>query len=162
MALKVYYDDSGSYLWAETPQEAAQFVAALAQLQKEKDAGVALPGIAVTKISEEEAFAEFWKNINKSARVLLTHLLKYPQGIKADNLSDETGTSVEKIGGIFGAASKLAAKLGLAFRDNIVESVQVCEGSLRFRRLTPGPLLLKYKGLAGDVVKMPSRISVGA
>jgi hypothetical protein len=158
--LKLHFGNLDSFVTADTPEEAAQLIELL--ILKSKNVRTTLPVMGKSTLSENEAFAEFWAGINSNAIMFLTYLLKYPNGVKGDHFSDEINLPVEKFGGVLGGASKIAKKHNLRFAK-IVQSEMRVEGAQRYRWLCPGPLLLKYgKELKTDIVRMPSKISVGA
>jgi|SRR5579863_4485406 len=158
--LKLHFGDSDSFVTADTPEEAAQLIQLL--ILKSKNARTALPIVGKSTLSEAEAIAAFWAGINSNAKMFLVYLLKHPKGVKGDSFSDEINMPVEKFGGVLGGASKIAKKQNLKFKK-IVESEMRIEGTQRYRWLCPGPLLLKYgKEFSTDIVRMPSKISVGA
>jgi len=158
--IKVFVAEGGPYALVETPEEAATLL---------KHLGVkgptSLPVYGRSALSEDEAILKFWSGINKNAKLLLSHLMKYKDGVKGERLSEEINLPLEKFGGVLGGASKIAKKYGFSF-GKIVESEMRTEGTQRYRWLCAGPLLVRYKekiALSGLLKLGPSKITtVGA
>jgi hypothetical protein len=156
---KVFLNENGPFILADTLEDAIKVLRKLGG-----NPAAELPLLGKTVMGEEEAIHKFWLEINKNARILLTHLLKYPEGTTGDKFSEEIKIAPEKFGGILGGTSKIAKKFGIKFEEVVTSQLRT-EGTLRFRWLCPGPLLLKYKGAFKPVgIKLAAgkTISLGA
>lgn len=107
---------------------------------------------ALEQQHEAQAVAKFFSSINKNAAHCFLVLARYRDGISTDKLADETGVAVEKFGGTFGGATKIAKREHLDPAKFVVSKTE-SKGTERFKMFRPGPLLLKYVGVLGGVVK---------
>lgn len=109
-------------------------------LDLEKD----LADRALSKIPDRELNVwNFFLLINDNARKLLLALLKHKNGIRGEQYSEETGFPADKLGGIFGGASKIAKGNALKI-EYFVDSKMIVKGTERYRFFKPGKLLLEY------------------
>jgi hypothetical protein len=99
---------------------------------------------ALSKIPDQDLNVwTFFMEINDNARRLFLTLLKHKNGIRGEEFSQESGFPAEKLGGVFGGASKIAKNFDLRIQQFVV-SQQIVKGSERYRFFKPGKLLLDY------------------
>src|SRR5580698_3696072 len=107
--IKVYFKEGGPFAFVETTEEAAKLMKSGFNVAPE------LPVAGKTGLDEPLAMRSFWGAINKNAKNFLSHLLRYPDGVRGDKFSEEIAISVDKFGGVIGGASKMAKRFGLRF-----------------------------------------------
>ncbi len=89
--------------------------------------------------------ATVFSGVNAKARNLLKGIANHPQGAELDQaLGSECGTEPAGFGGVLGAVSKSAKKVGLT-GDHFVKSEIRFDGQRRLRWLAPTKLLLENR-----------------
>jgi hypothetical protein len=152
MPIKVYFPKTGDpYVEADTPQEA------LSLLKLGSNGHAVQPARfprleTATAITSTDEVTQFFLTINENARKLLLVLLKHERGVRGEQFAEETGIGAEKMGGIFGGASKIAKNCGLKIK-HFVGSEMIVSGNERYRYFRPGKLLLENADRLRQVAK---------
>jgi hypothetical protein len=157
MPIRVYFPRIGdAYVVADTAEEAVALLKLNSNgftphFQKESPERIKELPPATTAFQGIKV-ASFFLGINTNAHNLLLALLKHEKGVRGETFSDETGIAAEKMGGIFGGASKIAKKYELRIEQFVISNM-VVKGSERYRFFKPGKLLLEYADKLKEVVK---------
>jgi hypothetical protein len=144
MKYKVFLKEGGAYTETEDAQAAFELMKLCSNGHAPRTVDLKNIDRALSKIPDQDLNVwTFFMEINDNARKLLLTLLKHKSGIRGEEFSQESGFPAEKLGGIFGGASKIAKKFDLRIQQFVV-SQQVIKGSERYRYFNPGKLLLEY------------------
>ncbi len=150
MKYKVFLKEGGAYTETEDAQAAFELMKLCSNGHSPRtvDLGKALDKIPVRDLD----VWTFFMDINDNARKLFLALLKHKNGIRGEEFSQESGFPAEKLGGIFGGASKIAKNYNLKIQQFVV-SQQIIKGSERYRFFKPGKLLLDYADKLKEAAK---------
>jgi len=153
MPVKVFFKEDGPFALVNTLEEAA----ALMKMGTPKT--IDLEVAAKTGLTESEAIKTFWKEINHNAKNFVRYVLLHPDGVKGEKLTEQLNIPAEKFGGIMGGASKIAGKFDISWSQLVVSELKT-DGTLRYRWLQPGSLLLKYKQeVLGADARTPAKVT---
>lgn len=140
MAIKVFFEEGGAYAEVENAEQAATLLKEFSKSKKELTEKSVRPNVL---LSEDVAVKRVLYGVNLNAKSLLIELAQHKAGIKGEKFADTTGVSADKLGGVLGGISKIAKKYGRTLEEFVISETRT-EGTLRFRFLAPGTLLLKY------------------
>lgn len=92
----------------------------------------------------EQAFPLAFNSLDKRSKKFVLGVLKYPSGVEATKLAQETSEKVDSLGGLLATVSKAFKKRGITPVSEVVISEIKTEESRKFRLFTAGVMLRRY------------------